>query len=84
MLRQEINLYRSYQAQPTNASFLTWKRYWILNALAAIIMLIVGMTTIIGNHINKNILLENELKLTQTANNKCVIIVFLSKSYTIC
>jgi hypothetical protein len=69
MLRQEINLYRSYQAPQTNASFLTWKRYWIFNAIVAIIMLIIGITSIIGNYIDTRDLKENEVQLTQLKND---------------
>ncbi len=41
MLRQEINLYRQFTAPVTDATYFTWKRYWLLNIIFAIIMVVV-------------------------------------------
>jgi Tfp pilus assembly protein PilN len=65
MLRQEINLYRSFQAPKTGASLLTWKRYWLSNLLVVIIMGMIGISTIIGNYVDEGILEKNAHELAQ-------------------
>lgn len=65
MLRQEINLYRSFKAPKTGASLLTWKRYWLSNLLVVIIMGMIGISTIIGNYVDEGILEKNAHELTQ-------------------
>jgi Tfp pilus assembly protein PilN len=48
MLRQEINLYRQFTAPLTNATYITWKRYWISNGVYAALMVIVYLYSLMN------------------------------------
>jgi len=65
MLQQEINLYRFFAAPVTDAEFLTWKRYWIANALFASFMVIILLLSISDNYYLKQRLNLAQAKMAE-------------------
>jgi hypothetical protein len=53
MLRQEINLYRQFNAPASDADYLTWKRYWIMNIIVTLVFIFICITSAINNMVTK-------------------------------
>lgn len=49
MLRQQVNLYRAFTTPFTTQQYLTWKRYWILNGIFLLFLIIVYFYTLFQN-----------------------------------
>lgn len=54
MLRQEINLYRHFETPRTTADLLTWKRYWILNAVMLLLLILILIASFTENIYSRN------------------------------
>lgn len=64
MLRQEINLYRQFLTPVTDASYLTWKRYWIFNGIVTILLIFVYISSSISDASDRRKLLSLQTNLT--------------------
>lgn len=67
MLRQQVNLYRYFQAPPVAASFLTWKRFCQLNLFMFCFFVLSYFFSVWENYYltNKKISLEQNIKILQ-------------------
>tara|TARA_R110000868_G_scaffold290766_5_gene550935 strand:+ start:2157 stop:2759 length:603 start_codon:yes stop_codon:yes gene_type:complete len=54
MLRQTINLHRSFKAPVTTATLFTWKRYWIMNGLVVVMMTAIYFSSLTHEYYKKS------------------------------